>query len=63
MLRDVPLLHHRMIEGQMLVWIQMTLLLLVECLQRTVFCAQNSQMEDFVSFKFIYAVFCVIASS
>ena len=63
MLRDVPLLHHRMIEGQMPVWIQMTLLLLVEYLQRTVFWARNSQMEGFASFKFIYTVSGVIASS
>ena len=63
MLRDVPLLHHRMIEGQMPVWIQMTLLLLVENPQKTVFWARNSQMEGFVSFKFIYAMSCVIASS
>ena len=63
MLCLVSLLHHRIVEGQMPVWIQMTLLLLVEYLQRTVFWAQNSQMEGFVSFKFIYAVSYVIASS
>ena len=63
MLCLVPLLHHRMVEGQMSVWSQMALLYLVENLQKTVFWALNSQMEGFVSFKFIYAVSCVIASS
>ena len=41
----------------------MVLLHLVEYLQKTVFWARNSQMEGFVSFKFIYAMSCVIASS
>ena len=59
----VSLLHHRMVEGQMSVWRQITLLPLAENLQRTVFWARNSQMEDFVSFKFIYVVSCLIASS
>ena len=63
MLCLVSLLHHRMVEGQMLVWRQMVLLHLVEYLQKTVFWAWDSQMEGFVSFKFIYAVSCVIASS
>ena len=63
MLCHVSLPHHRMVEGQMSVWIQMTLLLLVEYLQRTVFWARNSQMEGFVSLKLIYAVSCAIASS
>ena len=61
MLCLVSLLHHRMVVIQMPVWIQMTLLLLVEYLQRTVFWARNSQMEGFVSIKFIYAVSCAIA--
>ena len=63
MLCLVPLLHHRMVESQMSVWRQMVLYHLVENLQKTVFWARNSQMEGFVSFKFIYAVSCVIASS
>ena len=63
MLYLVSLLHHRLVEGQMSVWRQMVLLYLVENLQKTVFWALNSQMEGFVSFKFIYAVSCVIASS
>ena len=63
MLCLVSLLHHRLVEGQMSVWSQMALLHLVEYLQKTVFWARNSQMEGFVSFKFIYAVSCVIASS
>ena len=63
MLCFVSLLHHRMVEGQMSVWRQMVLLHLVENLQKTVFWERNSQMKGFVSFKFIYAVFCVIASS
>ena len=62
MLCLVPLLHHRMVEGKMPVWRQMALLYLVENLQKTVFWARNSQMEGFVSFKFIYAMSCVIAS-
>ena len=57
------LLHHRLVESQMSVWIQMVLLHMVEYLQKTVFWARNSQMEGFVTFKFIYAVSCVIASS
>ena len=63
MLLFVSLLHHRLVEGQMSVWRQMVLLHLVEYLQKTVFWARNSQMESIVSFKFIYAVSCVIASS
>ena len=63
MLCLVPLLHHRLVEGQMSVWSQMVLLLLVEYLQKTVFSARNSQMEGFVSFKFNYAMSCAIASS
>ena len=63
MLCFVSLLHHRLVESQMSVWRQMALLYLVKNLQKTVFWERNSQMEDFVSFKFIYAVFCVIASS
>ena len=63
MLCLVSLLHHSVVEGQMSVWCQMVLLHLVEYLQKTVFLAQNSQMEDFVSFKFICAMSCVIASS
>ena len=63
MLCLMSLLHRRMVEGQIPVWRQMFLLLQVEYLQRTVFWARNSQMEGFVSFKFIYAVSCVIASS
>ena len=63
MLCLMSLLHHRLVEGQMSVWRQMVLLHLVEYVQKTVFWALNSQMEDFVSFKFIYAVACVIASS
>ena len=47
----------------MSVWRQMALLYLVKNLQKTVFWERNSQMEDFVSLKFIYAVSCVIASS
>ena len=39
------------------VWRQMVLLHMVEFLHKTVFWARNSQMEGFVSFKFIYAVF------
>ena len=58
-----PLLHYRMVEGQMSMWRQKVLLHLVEYLQKTVFWAQNTQMEGFVSFKFIYAMSCVIASS
>ena len=41
----------------------MALLCMVEYLQKTVFWTRNSQKEGFVSFKFIYAVICVIASS
>ena len=63
MLCLVSLLHHRMVEGQMSVWRQMVLLYMVENLQKTVFWARNSQIEGFVSFKFIYAVSCVIALS
>ena len=63
MLCFVSLLHHRLVESQMSVWRQMVLLYLVEYLQKTVFWARNSQMEGFVSCKFIYAVPCVIASS
>ena len=63
MLCLVPLLHHRMVEGQMSVWRQMVLSYMVEYLQYTVFWARNSQMEGFVSFKIIYAVSCSIASS
>ena len=63
MLCLVPLLHHMMVEGQMPVWSQMVLLHMVEYLQKTVFWARNSQMGGFVSFKFIYAVSCAIASS
>ena len=63
MLCLVSLLHRRMVEGQMSVWCQMVLLHMVEYLQRTVIWAPNSQIEGFVSFKFIYAVSCVIASS
>ena len=63
MLCLVSLLHHSVVEGQMSVWCQMVLLHLVEYLQKTVFWTRNSQMEDFVSFKFIYAVSCAIASS
>ena len=63
MLCLVPLLHHSVVEGQMSVWRQIALYHLVENLQKTVFWARNSQMEGFVSFKFIYAVSCVIASS
>ena len=63
MLCLVSLLHHRLVEGQMSVWRQMGLLYMVEYLQKTVFWARNSQMEGFVSFKFIYAMSCVIASS
>ena len=63
MLCRVPLLHHRLVEGQMPVWRQMVLLYMVENLQKTVFWSRNSQMEGFVSLKFIYAVSCVIASS
>ena len=47
----------------MSVWRQMVLLHLVEYLHKTVFWARNSQMEGFVSCKFIYVVSCVIASS
>ena len=47
----------------MSVWCLMVLLHLVEYLQKTVFWARNSQMEGFVSFKFIYAVSYVMASS
>ena len=61
MLCLVPLLHHRMVEGQMSVWSQMVLLYMVEYWQKTVFWALNSQTEGFVSFKFIYAVSCAIA--
>ena len=50
MLCLVPLLNHRMVESQMSVWSQMALILLVEYLQKTVFWAQNSQMEGFVKF-------------
>ena len=63
MLCLVPLLYYRMVEGQISVWRQMVLLHLVEYLQKTVFLAPNSEMGGFVSFKFIYAVSCVIASS
>ena len=63
MLYLVSLLHHSVVEGQITVLRQMVLLHLVEYLKKTVFWAQNSQMEGFVSFKFIYAVSCVIASS
>ena len=63
MLCLVPLLHHRMVEGQMSVWSQMALLYMVVYLQRAVFWTQNSQMEGFASFKFIYVVSCAIASS
>ena len=63
MLCLVSLLHHRLVESQMSVWRQMLLLLLVEYLHKTVFWALKSQMVGFVSFKFIYAVSCVIASS
>ena len=63
MLCLVPLLHNKWVEGQMQVPRQMALLLLVEHLRKTVLWAQNPQMEGFVSFKFIYAVSCVIASS
>ena len=63
MLCLVSLLRHRKVEGQMSVWRQMVLLYMVENLQKTVFWAWNSQMEGFVSFKFIYAVSCAIASS
>ena len=59
----VPLLHHRMVEGEMSVPRQMALLYMVVYLQKTVFWTQNSQMEGFASFKFIYAVSYVIASS
>ena len=59
----VSLLHHSVVGGQMSVWRQMVLLHMVENLKKTVFLARNSQMEGFVSFKFIYAVSCVIASS
>ena len=61
MLCLVSLLNHRLVEGQMPVWRQMVLLHLVEYLQKTVFWERNSQMEGFVSIKFIYAVSCVIA--
>ena len=61
MLCLVPLLNHRLVEGQMSVWRQMVLLYMVENLQKTVFWARNSQMKGFVSIKFIYAVSCVIA--
>ena len=63
MLCLVSLLHHRMVENQMSVGCTMTLLLLVENLQKTVFWARNSQMAGFVSFKVIYAVSSAIASS
>ena len=63
MLCFVSLLHHRLVESQMSVCRQMALLYLVKNLQKTVFWERNSQMEGFVSFKFIYAVFCVIAPS
>ena len=63
MLCLVSLLHHSVVEGQMPVWRQIALYHLVENLQKTVFWALNSQMEGFVSFKFIYAVSYVIASS
>ena len=63
MLCLVSVLHHRMVEGQMSVWSQMTLLHLDEYLQKTVFWARNSQMKGFVNFKYIYARSCVIASS
>ena len=63
MLCLVSLLHHRMVEGQMSVWRQMALLYMVEYLQMTVFWARNSQMEGFVSLKFIYVRSCAIASS
>ena len=53
MLCLVPLLHHRMVEGQISMWRQMTLLHLVEYVQKTVFWARNSQTEGFVIFKFI----------
>ena len=62
MLCLVPLLHHRMVEGQMSVWRQIALLHVVEYLQKTVFWAGYSQIEAFASFKFIYAESCVIAS-
>ena len=62
MLCLVSLLHHSVVEGQMPVWRQIALYHLVENLQKTVFWALNSQMEGFVSFKFIYVVSCVIAS-
>ena len=35
------------------VWIHMALLYRFENLQKTVFWVRNSQMEDFVSFKFV----------
>ena len=63
MLFLVSLLYHRMVEGQMSVWRQIALFYMVEYLQKTVFWAWNSQMEGFTSFKFIYVVSCVIASS
>ena len=63
MLCLVSLLHHRMVESQMSLWRQMVLLYMVVYLQRAVFWTQNSQMEGFVSFKFIYAMSCAIASS
>ena len=63
MLCLVSLLHHRLVESQMSVWRQMVLLYMVEYLQKTVFWSLNSQMEGFVSFKIIYTVICVIASS
>ena len=63
MLCLVSLLHHRMVEGQMSVWSQMVLLHMVEYLHKTVFWSLNSQMGGFVTFEFIYAVSCVIASS
>ena len=63
MLCLVSLLHYRMVASQMSLWGQMVLLYLVENLEKTVFWAGNSQMEGFVSFKFIYAVSCAIASS
>ena len=63
MLCFVSLLHHRLVEGQMSVWSLMVPLYMVEYLQKIVFWARTSQMEGFASFKFIYAVSYVIASS
>ena len=62
MLCLVPLLHYRLVEGQMSVWSQMVLLYMVEYLQKTVFWAGNSQMEGFVSCKFTNALSYAIAS-